>query len=127
MREIRGERLQGITESASSTLFWPDHQPRCSPVETDARGPIVADGTGGERIQILPERLRSKKRPRRGQGGENRARVRGKEKKSGRLVGAAETSKELAEWRRLQEKCLSILGLLKRKEWFLCHKMSSWQ
>ena len=36
---------------------------------------------------------------------------------SGRLVGAAEISKELAEWRRLQQKNLSILGLPKRKEW----------
>ena len=35
--------------------------------------------------------------------------------KSGRLLGTAESSKELAEWRRLQQKNLSILGLLKRK------------
>ena len=49
------------------------------------------------------------------------------EKRNGRLVGAAETSKERAEWRRLQQKNLSILGLLKRKEWSQCHKKSSWQ
>ena len=35
--------------------------------------------------------------------------------KSGRLVGAAEASKERAEWRRLQRKNLSILGLPKGK------------
>ena len=52
---------------------------------------------------------------------------RGEEKKNGRLVGAAETSKERAEWRRLQQKNLSILALLKRKEWTLYHKKSSWQ
>ena len=34
-------------------------------------------------------------------------------KRSGRLVGAAETNKELAEWLRLQRKSLNILGLLK--------------
>ena len=39
----------------------------------------------------------------------------GGEKRSGRLVGAAETSKEGAEWRRLQRKSLNILGLQKRK------------
>ena len=39
------------------------------------------------------------------------------EKRNGRLVGAAETSKERAEWRRLQRKNLNILGLPKRKEW----------
>ena len=38
------------------------------------------------------------------------------EKNSGRLVGAAKTSKEHAEWRRLQRKNLSILGLSKRRE-----------
>ena len=48
-------------------------------------------------------------------------------KRSGRLVGAAETSKERAEWRRLQWKNWSILGLLKRKEWPHCHRESSWQ
>ena len=47
----------------------------------------------------------------------------GEEKKSDRLVGATETSKELAEWRRLQQRNLSILGLLKRKEWPRCHRV----
>ena len=47
--------------------------------------------------------------------------------KSGRRVSAAETSKERAEWRRLQRKNLSILGLPKRKEWPQCHRKSSWQ
>ena len=47
--------------------------------------------------------------------------------RSGRLVGAAETSKERAEWRRLQRKKLNILGLLKRKEWPQCHREKSWQ
>ena len=50
-----------------------------------------------------------------------------KEKRNGRLVGAAETSKERAEWRRLQRKNLSILGLPKRKEWPQCHGESSCQ
>ena len=37
-------------------------------------------------------------------------------KRSGRLVGAAETSKERAQWRRLQRKNLNILGLLSSKK-----------
>ena len=49
------------------------------------------------------------------------------EKRNGKLVGAAETSKERAEWCRLQRKNLNILGLLKRKEWPQCHRESSWQ
>ena len=53
------------------------------------------------------------------------ARVREK-KGSGRLVGAAETSEELAERRRLQRKNLNILGLPKRREWPQCHRESTW-
>ena len=45
--------------------------------------------------------------------GQNESRIVEEERRSGRLVGAAEISKELAEWRRLQRKNLSILGLLK--------------
>ena len=47
--------------------------------------------------------------------------------RSGSLVGATETSKELAEWPRLQQRNLSILGLLKRKEWPQYHREGSWQ
>ena len=49
------------------------------------------------------------------------------EKKNGRLVDAAETSKEHAKWRRDQQKNLNILGLPKRKEWPQHHRESSWQ
>ena len=59
--------------------------------------------------------------------GQNESQIVGEEKRNGRLVGAAETSKELAEWRRLQRKNLSILGLPKIKEWPQCHRESSWQ
>ena len=51
----------------------------------------------------------------------------GEQKRNGRLDGAAETSKEHAEWRRLQRKNLNILSLLKRKEWPQCPRESSWQ
>ena len=59
--------------------------------------------------------------------GQNETQIGGEEKKNNRLVGAAETSKERAEWRRLQRKNLSILGLPKRKEWPQCHRESRWQ
>ena len=45
----------------------------------------------------------------------------GKETRNGRLVGAAETRKERAEWQRLQRKNLNILGLPKRREWTQYH------
>ena len=54
-------------------------------------------------------------------------RVRLQEKRSGRLVGAAETCEERAEWRRLQQRSLNTLGLLKRIEWPQCHGESYWQ
>ena len=58
--------------------------------------------------------------------GQNKSQIGGEEKKNGRLVGAAETSKERAEWRRLQRKNLNILSLPERKEWPR-HRESSWQ
>ena len=59
--------------------------------------------------------------------GQNESQTGGEKKRNGRLVGAAKTSKERAEWRRLQQKNLNILGLLKRKEWPQCHREGSWQ
>ena len=59
--------------------------------------------------------------------GQNESQIGGEEKRNGRLVGASETSKERAEWRRLQRKNLNRLGLLKRKEWPQRHRGSSWQ
>ena len=59
--------------------------------------------------------------------GKNESQIVGEEKRNGRLVGAAETSKEHAEWRRFQRKNWNILGLPKRKEWPQCHRESSWQ
>ena len=62
-----------------------------------------------------------------GQRGQNESQTGGEKKRNVRLVGVAETSKERAEWRRLQWKNLNILGLRKRKEWPQCHGESSWQ
>ena len=59
--------------------------------------------------------------------GQSESQIVGEEKRSGRFVGAAQISKECAEWRRLQRENLSILGLLRRKEWPQCHRESSWQ
>ena len=56
---------------------------------------------------------------------QNESQIVGEEKC--KIYGAAETSKERAEWRRFQRKNLSILGLPKRKEWPQCHRESSWQ
>ena len=71
--------------------------------------------------------VKGKMEERTGWRGQNDSQEGGVEKKSGRLVGAAETSKGLAEWRRFQQRNLSILGLLKRKEWRQRHRESSWQ
>ena len=48
-----------------------------------------------------------------GRRGQNESQT-GEEKKNGRLYGVAETSKERAEWRRLQRKNWNILGLVVR-------------
>ena len=70
--------------------------------------------------------IRGKMEERTGWRGQNENQI-GEEKKSGRLVGDVETSKEHAEWRRLQPKNWNILSLLKRKEWPQCHRESNWQ
>ena len=59
--------------------------------------------------------------------GQNESQTGEEEKKNGRLYGVAETSKERAEWPRLQRKNWNKLGLPKRKEWPQCHRESSWQ
>ena len=59
--------------------------------------------------------------------GQNECQIEAEEKRNGRFVGAAETSKELAEWRRLQRNNLNMLCLLKSKDWSQCHRKSSWQ
>ena len=59
--------------------------------------------------------------------GQNESQTGGEKKRNGRLVGATETSKERAEWRRLVRKNLNILSLTKRKEWPQCYRESSWQ
>ena len=55
----------------------------------------------------------------RGQSDEDRVtrteRKSGEEKRNGRLVGASETSGELAEWRRLQQQNFSMRACRKRK------------
>ena len=55
------------------------------------------------------------------------ARVREKKKRSSRHFGAAETSKERAEWPRLQQRNVDTLGLLKGKESPQCHNENSFQ
>ena len=47
--------------------------------------------------------------------GQNESQTGGEEKRNGRFVGAVETSKELAEWRRLQGKNWDRLGMPKKK------------
>ena len=59
--------------------------------------------------------------------GQNGSQIEGEEKRNSKLVGVAETSKGVAEWHRLQQKNLNILGLLKRKEWLKCHRESGWK
>ena len=53
--------------------------------------------------------------------------VREEEKRSGKLVGAAETSKEVVERCRLQQNNLSIQDLPKRRKRPQFNKESSWQ
>ena len=126
IREVRGERLQGIAEGVSSAPHLASSSAASFP------GPIVVQ-KNRRREKTVPARsareleIKGKMEERTGWRGQNESQIVGEEKKSGRLYGAAETSKERAEWHRLQRKNLSILGLLNGKEWPQCHRESSWQ
>ena len=132
IREIRGERLQGIAEGAgsaprlasSSAVSFPGRSEcpgtHCSLIEQEEREIVPAKSA-------IEFEIRGKMEERTGSRGQNESPTGGEEKRNGRLYGAAETSKERAEWRRVQRKNLNILGLPKRKEWPQCHRESSWQ
>ena len=110
IREIRGERLQGIAEGASSAPRLASSSAASSPGRNKCPGTHCSLIRTGERRQFLPDLPQRDKRK---DGEEDRMRVK-EEKRSGRLVGAAKTSKERAELRRLQRKNLNKLSLLKK-------------
>ena len=106
--EKRGERLQGIVEGASSA-------PRlASSSAVSFLGRNECPGTHCSLIQQEEREDRSATEFEIKRRGQNESQI--EEKRNGRLCGATETSKERAEWRRLQRKNLNILGLPKRKE-----------
>ena len=125
IREIRGERLQGIAEGASSAPRLASSSAVSFPGRNECPGThcsLVEQRRVDSSCQICNRVWDNRKG-----GGEDRARVRQKEKRNGRLYGVAETSKERAESRRLQRKNWSKLGLPKRKDWPQCRRESSWQ
>ena len=81
IREIRGERLQGIAEGANSTSRLAKTVPVRSDIEFEIRG-------------NMEERT--------GWSAQNESQIVEEKRRNGRLVGATETSKERAKWRRLQ-------------------------
>ena len=81
IREIRGERLQGIAEGASSN-------PR--PASSSAASLPGRNKCPGTHCSLIEQEERE---GRSANGGKDRKRVRYEDKRSGRLVGAAETSK----------------------------------
>ena len=132
-REMRGERLRGIAEGASSLPRLANSSAASFPGRNECPGTHCGLIEQKEREKTVPARsatefeMRRKIEGRTGRRGQNESQIVGEEKKNGRLVGVAETSKERSEWRRLQRKNLNILGLPKKKEWPQCHRESSWQ
>ena len=120
IREIRGERLQGIAEGASSAPRLASSSSASFPGKNECPGNhcslIEQEESEDSSCQSATEfEIRGKMEERTRWRGQNESQIEGQEKRNGRLVGAAETSKERAEWRRFQRKNLSILGLLKGK------------
>ena len=93
IRKVNGERLQGTAEGStrlvnSSAASFPGRNEcpgaHCSLIVQEEREDSSCKRVCGERKD----------------GGEDKAKV-GKEKRNGRLAGAAETTKKLEKWRRL--------------------------
>ena len=114
IQEIRGERLQGIAEGASSAPCLASSSAALFPRRNECPGTHCTEKTVFVRSAREFE-VKGKMEKRTGWQGQSESQIE-EEKRSGRLVGAAETSKEHAEWRRLQWKNLNILGMLKRKK-----------
>ena len=126
IRELNGEKLQEIMERTNSAPRLVSSLAASFPGKDKLRGlsksqkSLLSDKTGGKRRQFLPdlpqkieikENIKEKTRWQ----GQSESQRGGEEKRGDRLIGAAETSKEFVEWRKLQRKNLSILGLLKKK------------
>ena len=116
------ERLQGIAEGTSSAPRLASSSATSFPERNECPG-IPCSLIAKNKEDSSCQREQGKRKD------EEEVRVamieRASKKRSGRLVGTAETSKELAQWCRLQRK--NLLGLQKRKEWSQCHNESSWQ
>ena len=132
IREIRGKRLKGKGEGASSAPCLASSSAMSFPGRNECPGTHCSLIEQKERedssCQICTEfEIKEKMEERTGWQEQNESHIVGEEKKNDRLVDAAETSKERAQWCRFQRKNLSILGLPKRKEWPQCHRDSTWQ
>ena len=122
IRDRREERLQWIAEGARSaprlaTLSAASFPGRnecpgthCSLIEQEGEKTVPA------RYATKFE-IKGKMEERTGWREQNESQIVREEKRNGRLYGATETSKDRAEWHRVQRKNLNILGLPKRKEW----------
>ena len=127
IQETRGERLQRITEGASNahhlagasflgrnecqaTHLFCYHRRREKTVLARSAREIEVKGKTEDNTRWR---------------GLNESQIGAEEMRNGRLAGAAETSKELAEWCRLLRKNMNILGLPKRRERPQCYKDSS--
>ena len=127
IREIRGERQQEIAENTNSAPHLASSSAASFPGRNECLGTHCSLIVQEEREDSSCQTYHKASDKRKDGGGQNESQIEKKQKRSGRVVGAAETSKERAEWHRLQRKNLNILGLLKRKEWPQCHRESSWQ
>ena len=122
-RERRGERLQGIAEGTSSAYRLASSSAASFPGVNQCPGTDCDLTEQEEREDSSCQRVCGKRKD--GQRDEDKNESQIQEKC--RLVGAAETTKELAHGRNLQQKNLNKLGLLKRKESPQCHRESGLQ
>ena len=132
VRELKGERLQGITEGASSALRLASLSATSFPERNECLGShcsLIEQEEREDSSCQINQRVSGKRK----NGGEDRvvrtereSDRRGREEKW-QTCWCCRDQYRNAEWPRLQRKNLNILSLPKSKKWPRCHRESRWQ
>ena len=132
VRELKGERLQGITEGASCALRLASLSATSFPERNECLGShcslIEQEEREDSSCQIY-QRVSGKRK----NGGEDRVvrtereSDRRRREEKWQTCWCCRDQYRNAEWRRLQRKNLNILSLPKSKKWPRCHRESRWQ
>ena len=129
IREIRGERLQGIAEGTSSAPGLASSSAASFPGRNECPGThfnLIEQEEGEDSFCQIYQRDRSKKKD----GGEDRVARTEREsdrKKKWQTLWCCRDQQIACRMAQASAEKFNVLGLLKSKEWPQCHRECSWQ